>query len=480
MYTLDLKPLNNSVQSEGTQSNRLNQELVLLKQYVLRVLEQNPGLYPKDRFIIAIDSHKKELICQLMIVCWHLPITLFPIAPELPERYKKRLIQLTGTKFLISELSRFIVNDIQTIDEQQLLEVQSKNLPEEDNGHSISYKNNPLKLIIATSGSTAKPKAVYLSKQNILAHFAAAKTSLSLDNQSIWLNVLPLNHVGGAMIIYRAMLAKARVVLFESFDVKIIWEVLQQEKITHLSLVPIMLEKLLECANGKTAPASLSMVLIGGSAISPALYHRAHQSGWPLCVSYGSSESCSFISIDTRYHPDFICGQSGYPIDTVEINLLGDRENGIISIKGPMMMAGYANQHYQLGRGLSKNGFISGDLGYWDDFHGLVVLGRADQQINSGGEKIEPQLLQEELRACPGIQEAAIIGVEDPSWGQRVALIYAGNGLEIEVQQWCQKHLKKQFKPSIVCKMAQLPRNPMGKLKTQDLIKILEKRKNFS
>jgi len=448
-----------------------------LKNYRIQLIalgNQYLALYPLNHFILAIETSDKKLLASLILSSWDLPISIFPIAPELPLAYKKNLLKQTGTRLIISDSPKTWegrhTNIVVLAFEKFIWQCSTEN-------KSIEHFENPIKLLVATSGTTNKPKAVCLSKANIIAHVQASQKRIKLGEQDTWLNCLPLNHVGGIMILFRTHIAGAGVIIQDGFEPLQIWTLVQKGMVSHLSLVPVMLEKLLHIAKNQNPPLSLKAVLIGGSALGEKLYKKAIATGWPLCVSYGSSETCSHIATHCDAEPDYSEGLTGKPLDGAEIaihkpdSLTGQ---GLIKIKGPMLMSGYARADYILGEGLSNGWFTTNDLGCINKKGQLQVVGRADNIINTGSELVHPHLLESQLTQSFGIDEAVIVGIKDKTWGEKIALIYCGTWSIEQVTQWCDQHLKKQFKPRYILKRKNLPRNNLGKVQRNKLYELFQ------
>lgn len=298
-----------------------------------------------------------------------------------------------------------------------------------------------LALIIATSGSTGEPKAVKLSWRAIAAGARISARAVDLCPGDAWLVCLPLFFVGGAMILYRTLRAGATVVVQEGFDVARVADALVAQRITHLSLVPAMLAKLIECAM-PPAP-SLKCVLVGGQALSPTLAEKALAAGWPLRLSYGMTETCATALIDGR------------PLPGVRVRLSAA---GTLEIATPARMKGY------LGGSPSGEWLTTQDLAQIDPDGRVTILGRADEMLISGGVNLHPLEIEATLSRCPGVREAGVTGLPDPLWGDLIACAYEGEAQEDAVADWCRACLPSSRRPRRLLRVPRLPRLPSGKL----------------
>jgi O-succinylbenzoic acid--CoA ligase len=325
-------------------------------------------------------------------------------------------------------------------------------------------------LLIATSGSTGEPKNVMLSEANLEASVQASRKLIPLGPGAVWLACLPLQHIGGIIIIYRCAEAGAAVLLHRGFDAAQVMTDMERHAVTHISLVPAMLARLLESG---PPPARLKYALIGGGPLSEKLARRAHQAGWPICPTYGMSEAASQVATLASFPPDWREGMVGAPllgtsVEIVDENGQPTQGEGRIRVRGPSVMTGYANAAREAGHGLSDGWFVSGDWGYLDERGNLVVLGRHDDMLVSGGVNIHPAEVEGLLLACPGISDVAVTAISDEIWGDRITALVVGEDMQA-VESWCRTHLPSAQRPRRFLAVAALPRNAMGKLERKHL-----------
>ena len=310
-------------------------------------------------------------------------------------------------------------------------------------------------LIISTSGSEGRRRAVRLGPEALDAAAAAANTRLRLTSGDLWLNCLPLYHIGGQAILWRCARAGAAMLLHDGFHAGQIAGDLGRYPVSHISLVPAMLAALLDL--NVSPPRSLRVALIGGAALSAPLHERAMAAGWPLWPSYGMSESTALVAVHAPDDGPWQAGRVGRPLPGVELAI---NPRGRICLRGKQLMQGYLN-----GSGLDTDGWLtSGDLGELDDEGRLTVLGRADDMLISGGRNVHPQEIESCLASCPGVRDVAVSGLPDPVWGDLVVALVVGKvGLEA-LQAHARKHLPAAALPRRVTHLDHLPRNASGKL----------------
>ncbi|WP_219413195.1 o-succinylbenzoate--CoA ligase [Pseudonocardia nigra] len=264
-------------------------------------------------------------------------------------------------------------------------------------------------LVIATSGSTGGPKLVVLPAAALRA--SALATAQRLGGRARWLLALPAEHVAGVQVIVRALLAGRPPVVQdvrggfrpEGFAAATA-ELGDGRRCT--SLVPTQLGRLLDAGRaGLDALRSYDGVLVGGAALDPGLHARAGAAGVRVVTTYGMSETSGG------------CVYDGVPLADVRVDLGAD---GRIRLGGPTLAGGYLGDPERTADVFADGWFRTDDLGRWRDGR-LEVLGRADDVINTGGEKVAPAAVERVLGAEPGVRAACVVGLPDAEWGQVVA-----------------------------------------------------------
>ena len=327
-----------------------------------------------------------------------------------------------------------------------------------DRSNALLEINQPLAdvaLIIATSGSEGKPRAVLLGNAQLDAAAAASNERLPLHPGDLWLHCLPLYHIGGQSILWRCARAGATVLLHDGFAADRVAADLAAHPVTHISLVPAMLARLLDL--GTKPPPSLRVALIGGAALSQTLYDRAVAAGWPLYPSYGMSETAAqfatFNPADGTWHEGLV----GRTMPGHEIRI-GD--DGRLQVRGPQVMRSYLD-----GSGIDADGWLTtGDLAKIDATGRLSILGRADDMLISGGRNVHPQEIESCLAACPGVFDVAVTGQPDPVWGDLIVALVVGSVAPADLLAHARRHLPSAALPRKIQPIDRLPRNATGKL----------------
>ncbi|MEA3412617.1 MAG: AMP-binding protein [Pseudomonadota bacterium] len=324
-------------------------------------------------------------------------------------------------------------------------------------------------LCIAGSGTTGQPRTAMLSRRALAWSVNAINERLGLHASDVWLNCLPLNHIGGASIVLRCVAARATMVLHERFDPASIHRDLVVRRVTHISLVPAMLERILDVSNSRPPPGSLRVVLVGGGPLSRPLAERAVAAGWPLYVSWGMTETASAVTIAKVDESNWIPGYVGRPLAGSRLEIIaptGGETTGVgrIAIKGPCIMSGYAAPHTECRPRPVPRRFVSGDLGYLDSRGALHIAGRSDDTLVTGGENVHPARIESRLAECPGVRDIAVSAVDDPVWGERLVAVFTGTVSVGSLEDWSRQRLSGAQRPRGYIKVRRLPRNALGKL----------------
>jgi len=331
--------------------------------------------------------------------------------------------------------------------------------------------------VLFTSGTSAAPKGVCLTHGNLRASAFAAALHLGLRREDRWLACLPLFHVGGLSILMRNVLLGSPVEIHERFDPERVIASID-DGITHVSLVPTMLGRLIEFRGERPAPATLRGILLGGAAAPPVLLERARKLAYPLLPTYGLTEACSQVATfapgEFERAPGAI-GSAGRALFGTEIRIAdGDGRalppgaEGEILVRGPTVMAGYLGDAEATERALRDGWLHTGDVGALDPEGRLRVLDRWADLIVSGGENVSPAEVEAVLGEHRDVEEVGVAGVPDADLGSRVvAWVVPRAGapsLPGELRSFCRSRLAGFKVPKEIRLASSLPRNSSGKL----------------
>jgi fatty-acyl-CoA synthase len=338
------------------------------------------------------------------------------------------------------------------------------------------------KVVIHTSGTTGTPKG---AERNASAAGIGTLANL-LDRvpyrrDDIVFCPAPLFHSFGLATFTFAAALGATLVLPEQFDPEGSLKLIEEQKATAASFVPVMIKRIVSLddeVKKKYDLSSLRVVLASGSAMSPELRQAAMELfGDVLYDLYGSTE-IGWATIATPEDMKTKPKTVGRPVDGIEVAVFsesGDRmpdgETGELFIKSSILFEGYTS-------GESKDereGYMSiGDLGYLDEDGHLFIEGRADDMVVVGGENVYPIEIEELIESMDGVDEAAVLGVKDDEYGEVLAAFVVGSASRDQVQSACKKDLASYKVPKRVEILDELPRTSTGKVLKRELIEKLE------
>jgi fatty-acyl-CoA synthase len=348
-----------------------------------------------------------------------------------------------------------------------------------------------LSALVYTSGTTGKPKGVMHTHANDVAIAQNCTMEYKLSHQDIALHIAPLYHVGGMQAYFTPhMMVGGTNVIMDRYEALTTLEAIDAERITTLFAVPTQIQEMLFHPRFSLYDvSSLRMITTGGAAIASTTMQQVIERFCPnIYNGYGMTEA----SLTLLLHPDDAMshlGSCGKPtlITKCRIVRIGqdgecdpedvvaDDEVGQLLVRGPQMMTGYWNKPAETAKKLHDGWLMTGDLFSRDREGFYTFRGRADDMIVSGGENIYPREVEDVLYRCPGVQEAAVVGLADLKWGSVVtAFIVKGSpDLTIDaIDQHCRaSHDLAPFKrPKRIIFIDALPLNPSGKVLKRELI----------
>jgi O-succinylbenzoic acid--CoA ligase len=301
--------------------------------------------------------------------------------------------------------------------------------------------------VVFTSGSGGAPKGVVLTVGNLLAGAAASNALLPLQPGDGWLLDLPLYHVGGLAIPFRAALAGCAVVVRDGFAPDATLARLESGEVTVLSCVPGMLRDLLAADPGAHVLARVRAILLGGGPLDTGLLDEARRLAVPVRPTYGLTEAASQVHTDGKHLPG------------MELRVI----DGEIAVRGPAVFARYLDDETPARD--AEGWFRTGDLGRLHADGRLEVLGRRDETYVSGGENIHPAEIEEVARGFPGLADCAAVGTPSRRFGRRPVLFAAPQDLDAAaLQTWLGERLPKLLVPDAVITVAELPRLALDKV----------------
>jgi acyl-CoA synthetase (AMP-forming)/AMP-acid ligase II len=351
-------------------------------------------------------------------------------------------------------------------------------------------------IVLFTSGTTSQPKAVELSHNNLTSYITGSVEFDSAQPDDAALICVPPYHIAGVSAALSNLYAGRKMVYLPNFDAAEWVRLVNAEQVTTATVVPTMLDRIVTAleADGHELP-SLRNLAYGGSKVGLPLVRRALEllPGVGFVNAYGLTETSSTIAVLTPDDHRAAQGASdsavvkrlgsvGRPVPGIELEIRDDEgkvlppgETGELFVRGEQVSGRYTG----IGSVLDENGwFPTKDIAMLDEEGYLFIGGRSDDTIIRGGENIAPAELEEVLVEHPQVRDVAVVGVEDPQWGQAiVAVVVPRPGAEPdpeELREHVRKSLRGSRTPDRVVFRDELPTTPTGKVLRREIIETLE------
>ncbi|TAM65220.1 fatty acid--CoA ligase family protein [Mycobacterium sp.] len=350
-------------------------------------------------------------------------------------------------------------------------------------------------VLLFTSGTTARPKAVELSHDNLVSYVTGTVEFGAASPQDSALVCVPPYHIAGVGAALSNIYAGRRLVYLPNFDAREWIRLVDQEKVTNATVVPTMLDRIASTLESEPADlSSLRSLAYGGSKVPLPLVRKVltllpHVG---FVNAYGLTETSSTVAVLTpedhwaALNSDDQAtvrrlGSVGRPVPDIEVQIRDENGRvqpagvtGELFLRGPQVSGRYA----EIGSVLDDDGwFPTKDLALHDDDGYLFVLGRSDDTIIRGGENIAPAELEEVLVEHASVRDVAIVGADDQEWGQIiVAVVVPAAGTsptDTELQKWMRARLRGSRTPDRIVFRDELPVSPTGKILRRELTREL-------
>ena len=354
-------------------------------------------------------------------------------------------------------------------------------------------------IVLFTSGTTSRPKAVELSHNNLTSYVMGTVEFASAEPDDAVLICVPPYHIAGVSAALSNLYAGRKMVYLNHFDAKEWIRLVNDEAVTSATVVPTMLDRIVsELEKHPTTLPTLRTLAYGGSKVALPLVRKALDllPDVGLVNAYGLTETSSTIAVLTpedhraaRAATDETVsrrlGSVGQPVPGIEVQIRGDDgavlgpdEPGELFVRGDQVSGKYA----EIGSVLDADGwFPTKDIAALDSEGYLFITGRSDDTIIRGGENIAPAEVEDVLVEHPSVRDVAVVGVEDAEWGQIiVAVVVPGEGAEPDPEE-LRAHVRKSLRgsrtPDRVVFRNELPATPTGKVLRRTLVdELLEKK----
>jgi long-chain acyl-CoA synthetase len=323
-------------------------------------------------------------------------------------------------------------------------------------------------VLLYTSGTTGRPKAVALSEENILANIDGLKQATGYDDSQVMLAVLPLFHAYGLTVSTLLPLTTgAAVVVPEKFIPRQILQLIEKHRVSCLIAVPGQYRVLIK--DPTQIDASSFWLCIAGAERLPERVAQDFQErfGYPLVQGYGTTELSPVVAFSPPN--DNAPGSVGRPLPNIEVTIRGENDEtlptgeiGEVCVAGPSVMLGYLGDAEATARKI-RNGILhTSDKGYLDKHGFLFLVGRADDLVKVSGEKVYPSEVENALETIDGVDEAAVIAYPDEKHGSRLhAFVQLHPGVTLTdsaLRASCRELLESYKIPRSISFVPQMPR----------------------
>jgi len=349
-------------------------------------------------------------------------------------------------------------------------------------------EDDPL-YIVYTAGTTGIPRGALWTHGRWIEHTRGVITGLSLEPTDKLLFPMPFFHVGGVGHPLDYFYVGGTSVIMKAFEPVAALQIIQDEKVTGMILVPTQLIAMLSSHVNKYDLSSLKRVVYVGSAMPLEVLERAIRQLGPIFVGmYALTESgrnLTFLRKEEHKLTDKpenrkILTSAGRQHMEVHIRIVDDEGNdvppgelGEIIVQSKGMMVEYWRNPDRTRERIVNGWLHTGDVGQYDENGYIYIVDRKDDMIISGGENIFPREVEEVLYKHPSVQEAAVIGVPDPYWVERVhAVVTLREGARLtanELITFCRNHIARYKAPKSVEFVDSMPHTPVGKISRKQL-----------
>jgi long-chain acyl-CoA synthetase len=421
--------------------------------------------------VISLISENSASFVIAYLGIMNLGKTVHLVSPEISEMNLTNQITSSNSSMIIS--SDTVFNKISKFNSIKIPIFHLTDIPK--NSNSFSSKSNEIAYLIYTSGTTSEPKGVGINHSIVEFTTKNIVQILNYSNSDIDILPLPLHHSFGLGCLHVSLFVGSTLILLKnSSDLQNILDTIKKYNATTLAAVPATLLKFLKFNenNLKDYFSNVRLVITNTTKISINTIENFKKiiSHGNLATYYGLTEASrsSFMIFDEHTSFDQSVGKPAPHVNIKIDNKMSKSKIGEILIKGNNVIEKYW-KNIESDKNIIDGWLRTGDLGYFDDHGYLYLVGRFDDVINIGGEKVMPDEIEEIVKQIDGVENVAAFGIDHEIFGQVIKLHVVksenSNLEKLSIIKFCMKNLEKYKIPSKIDFVTNIPQTDYGKVK---------------
>jgi long-chain acyl-CoA synthetase len=427
------------------------------------------GVRHGDVVAVMLPNRVELVLC--LMAAWRLGAAATPINPTFTAWEADYQIEDSGAVLVVNSGPDAPTGGKPTLSMDQLATTRTGSL------EPPSTAPGDTALLIYTSGSTGRPKGVVLDHANLLAMTTMIANHFALTDQDHCLLILPLFHVNAICVsLLASLLRGAQLTMQSRFNPAAFLEAVERFRPTYFSAVPTIYARLAELPEAAEADtSSLRFALCGAAPVSKELLEVCEERfGFVMVEGYGLTEATCATTCNPLTGPRKL-GTVGPALRGQQVKIVGEDDrptptgtSGEVLIQGPNVMRRYLNRPEETSSTITDGWLHTGDVGWLDDDGYLTLVDRIKDMIIRGGENLYPKEIETVLHAHPAVLEAAVVGRPDPTYGEvPVAYVVAYPNTDLTVEELrdhCRQALTTVKIPADIAIVADIPKNPVGKI----------------
>jgi len=427
-----------------------------------------------DRLAVLLPNESEYI--ELIYACSRLGIIVVPLNTRYSSSEIDRVLTDANPHGLVRHSS--LANPSVRLEWERVLDKEPFESPS-GSCPEIFYDPDAILTLIYTSGTTGSPKGVMLTHGNVFSNIHNLNYWMPYREGGVYLHAAPIFHIADFPAMFAAPAFGACQYALPRFSAQSFCEAVQTDRITHAVLVPTMISLLTQFAEIKRYDLnSLEVLAYGGSPAAPDLLRRTREilPRVRLFQVYGLSETGYLTSLQDNEHTPERLMSCGRPCPGIEVQVVDDAgcplatgQRGELVARGANVMHGYWNRPEDTANAFQSGFFRTGDLGYQDAAGYFYIVDRAKDMVVTGGEKVYCGEVEAVIDDHPSVREAAVFGIPDPQWGERVmAIVVVRSGMALTEEELI-RHCRERLSPYKIPRRvefsnSELPKSASGKV----------------